>query len=643
MHLVLPDDFSTAARLRRLSDLLVQQQVEDLEAMNIVQSVALAEHLGDPTLLSNRVVSLVGDVVLPSEEPKRVFNEAELTPDRPGSFFIREDAPALGQGGQAAVWPGLAVVDSQVIPAAIKVIPRISPRGFDEELCGMPICPSERYDTAWGTEIGISEAVHNPNVIKPISYDGVSDENCRFISFPLAQGGSLFEHCGRIALDDVFDIGWRIADGLRALHTAGIIHRDIKPGNIFLFGHADTGFRATVGDLGLAVRADADVDIYALGATVYEAVVGHALFQPENPYAESPFDHQSFQGAVGQLLERTIRSMLSTRPEYRPTAAHVKELFEALEDAFIESEEATSAGTIPIVSSVSSPHSSSSFEDDPVHPLHLFESLPAELLVQIHHEAGNVRFPETSLFIRDTLRAASSTLSKARFFMFRYRQNPPLAMRPLSPGMDYETHRRESIKEHFRRNPTLKMNLRHVLSRALDHPVVTLKVAKAIISECQRLGIRVWAEFHYQIGRHPVPNRFAGPILRPDRELLLYLLDGHATISACYRLLPSAVERNDIPLAALLIKLGSPANDEVVVDAISRNYSTMPMRKNREFELGFSDEVLAASKEHQCEYEYLSRIHAMESSMYRFDLREFYDDEGKLLNESDDENSEATN
>ncbi len=96
----------------------------------------------------------------------------------------------------------------------------------------------------------------------------------------------------------VLQIVWRIAAGLAAIHKAGIVHRDVKPGNIMV----GEGLRVKITDFGVAARAgtpasmrlgttkymapelfsgegaDARADIYSLGMIAYEMLLGRAKF-----------------------------------------------------------------------------------------------------------------------------------------------------------------------------------------------------------------------------------------------------------------------------------------------------------------------------------------------------------------------------
>src|SRR5215472_13672262 len=79
----------------------------------------------------------------------------------------------------------------------------------------------------------------------------VEEHNGRpVIVMELLQGESLKEHIGKgpIPCDEVLDLGIQVSDALEAAHIKGIIHRDIKPGNIFLVGPG----RVKILDFGLA-------------------------------------------------------------------------------------------------------------------------------------------------------------------------------------------------------------------------------------------------------------------------------------------------------------------------------------------------------------------------------------------------------
>ena len=73
----------------------------------------------------------------------------------------------------------------------------------------------------------------------------------------LLQGESLQDRLrkGPLSGDELVDIGIQTSEGLEAAHTKGIIHRDIKPGNIFIVGAG----RVKILDFGLAKVVAGDV------------------------------------------------------------------------------------------------------------------------------------------------------------------------------------------------------------------------------------------------------------------------------------------------------------------------------------------------------------------------------------------------
>lgn len=147
-------------------------------------------------------------------------------------------------------------------------------------------------------EARITAAISHPNVVKV--YSSGWDQGYFYIAMELVRGGSLDESIRkhkRLPEARVLDIAIETARGLKAAQQAGLIHRDIKPGNILF---ADDG-TAKIVDFGLAlmIKTDTDTDkelwatpyyvppeklnggqedhrsdIYSLGASLFHAVLG---------------------------------------------------------------------------------------------------------------------------------------------------------------------------------------------------------------------------------------------------------------------------------------------------------------------------------------------------------------------------------
>ena len=156
------------------------------------------------------------------------------------------------------------------------------------------------------TEAKITASVAHPNVVEVFSFG--CDQGVYYIAMELVDKGSLDDLMNlqqRIAEAQVLQIGSQVAQGLRAAYQAGLIHRDVKPGNI-LFADAHT---AKIVDFGLAMpleqaqEGEADIwgtpyyvapeklnhepedfrsDIYSLGGTLFHALAGRPPFEAEN-------------------------------------------------------------------------------------------------------------------------------------------------------------------------------------------------------------------------------------------------------------------------------------------------------------------------------------------------------------------------
>ncbi len=156
------------------------------------------------------------------------------------------------------------------------------------------------------SEASITASINHPNVVKVFTTG--YDRDRFYIAMELVDRGTLDGLIilqERVAEAQALDIGIQIAMGLRAALHHGLIHRDIKPGNI-LFADAHT---AKIVDFGLAMLAedaaaargevwgtpyyvapekldqkpeDFRSDIYSLGATLFHAIAGRPPFEAEN-------------------------------------------------------------------------------------------------------------------------------------------------------------------------------------------------------------------------------------------------------------------------------------------------------------------------------------------------------------------------
>ncbi|HTI27616.1 MAG TPA: serine/threonine-protein kinase [Kutzneria sp.] len=210
-------------------------------------------------------------------------------------------------------------------------------------------------------EARLAARLHHPNVIS--IYDVVEYEGrpCLIMEYLPSQSlADLIAEHGVLPVGTVARIGTQIASALAAAHTAGIVHRDVKPANVLLtgdnvakltdFGISRADGDATVTAAGLLAGTPAYLppevaqghdsvfasDVYALGAMLYAAVEGRPPFGTDDNAVAllhriateevPPPEH-----AVP--LTATLVWMLRRDPKHRPEAKEVQDALGALAES----------------------------------------------------------------------------------------------------------------------------------------------------------------------------------------------------------------------------------------------------------------------------------------------------------------------
>ena len=197
----------------------------------------------------------------------------------------------------------------------------------------------------------------------------------------LMEGGDvegLIEHAPehRISLERAISIAKELCLGLEFAHSKGVIHRDLKPGNVCLTSDGT----AKIGDFGLAVSIDrsrltqegmmvgtvsymppeqamgsevtARADLYSLGAMLYEMATGRPPFVGDESVAiigqhlnTPPVAPTWHNPEVSPGLEALIMRLLEKDPSSRPATA--QEVYDALESIDVGARDAVSPQDVP--------------------------------------------------------------------------------------------------------------------------------------------------------------------------------------------------------------------------------------------------------------------------------------------------------
>jgi len=246
------------------------------------------------------------------------------------------------------------------------------------------LCADDRASGRFQREAQAASSLNHPNICTIYDIGEWGDQP--FISMELLEGESLKERIARgpLPLSEVLDVALQVTDALEAAHLQGIVHRDIKPGNIFI----TTRGQVKILDFGLAKIApageppmcalppggdgapsdetqsltggglvpgtafymspeqargetvDARSDIFSLGTVLYEAATGQKPFAKENavktltaitdqkpvsPTKINPALPHEFEIVIGKALEKKRTKRYQTVHELRADLDKLKQ------------------------------------------------------------------------------------------------------------------------------------------------------------------------------------------------------------------------------------------------------------------------------------------------------------------------------
>jgi serine/threonine protein kinase/Tol biopolymer transport system component len=199
------------------------------------------------------------------------------------------------------------------------------------------------------TEARAASTLEHPNLCTILDV-GETEEGLLFLAMPLYDGESLDRRLARGALSvaEALDVATQVARGLAKAHQQGIVHRDVKPANLFLTGDGvvkvlDFGIAKLAGEagptregafLGTPVymapeqmrgeEVDARADVWSLGVVLYKMLAGRPPFRGGSDEAvlhavlhEEPEPLSHLRPEVPAEIERIVSRMLARNLEER--------------------------------------------------------------------------------------------------------------------------------------------------------------------------------------------------------------------------------------------------------------------------------------------------------------------------------------
>ena len=257
----------------------------------------------------------------------------------------------IATGGMGEVWRG----SDQLLgrPVAIKMLAAMH-------------AGDEQFRARFRAEARYASSLSHPGITRVYDYGEESPLGGPYLVMELVDGqplSEILERYGRLDPYVVLDIVAQAARALDTAHRAGIVHRDIKPGNLLIkadgttkitdFGIAkanvpDVNLTATGIVMGTALYVSPEQatgaplagasDVYSLGVVAYECLAGDPPFVAEQPLAIAIMHKHDpvppLPPDVPRPVADLVYQMLAKNPQDRPESArHVADRADVIRDA----------------------------------------------------------------------------------------------------------------------------------------------------------------------------------------------------------------------------------------------------------------------------------------------------------------------